>query len=146
MIKSILVPVEASPSETGIKAIHMARDMARAYGGKLVLLHVLEELPGYVAAQLPKDTYANARKGAEDGLKDVAKEHGLGGDTEIVLLDGNPSAEILDYAEKTGAEMIVIASHNPGLQHFFLGSVAARVVRHADCSVMVVRGPGGDDD
>ena len=42
-------------------------------------------------------------------------------------------------AEDDKVDLIIIASHKPGLQDYFLGSTAARVVRHASCSVLVVR-------
>jgi nucleotide-binding universal stress UspA family protein len=48
--------------------------------------------------------------------------------------------EILVRAERTKCDLIVMASHRPELQDYLLGPNAARVVRHAKCSVMVVRG------
>ena len=55
------------------------------------------------------------------------------------MRDGQPAREILDYAGEIGADLIVVASHDPGFADFFLGSVAASVVRHAHCSVLVAR-------
>jgi len=53
---------------------------------------------------------------------------------------GNPSAEIIDYAEEHAIDLIVIPSNGrTGLPRFFLGSVAARVVRFAQCPVLVIR-------
>ena len=59
---------------------------------------------------------------------------------------GVPTAEVQRFAltlfavvTLAGAAMIVIASHDPGLADYLLGSVAARVVRHAHCSVLVTR-------
>ena len=46
---------------------------------------------------------------------------------------------ILAAAEERNADLIVIASHRPGLQQFLLGSTASRVVRHATCTVFVKR-------
>ena len=55
-------------------------------------------------------------------------------------LTEQPSArDILDFANEAGVDLIVIASHDPGLADYLLGSVAARVVRHAHCSVFVTR-------
>jgi len=42
-------------------------------------------------------------------------------------------------AKEKDVDLIIIASHRPGLQDYFLGSTAAKVVRHATCSVLVVR-------
>ena len=47
--------------------------------------------------------------------------------------------EVLEEAKEFGADLIVMSSHDPGLRTYFIGSNAAQVVRHAHCSVMVVR-------
>ena len=60
-------------------------------------------------------------------------------DIEAVILNGHAGREIPGYAEKIGADCIVIGSHKPGLEDFFLGSTSARVVRHAKCAVHVLR-------
>jgi hypothetical protein len=46
---------------------------------------------------------------------------------------------ILEKSAQKSAELIIVASHQPELQNYFLGSTAAKVVRHATCSVLVVR-------
>ncbi|MDH3229370.1 MAG: universal stress protein [Alphaproteobacteria bacterium] len=138
-IKTILVPIDVAQTQAAAAALELARDMARTHGATLVLLNVLEQVPGYVAAQLPKSFHENALSDAAARLKEIAAGHGLAKSAEIVVRDGHPSTEILEYANSIGADMIVIASHDPGLADYFLGSVAARVVRHAHCSVLVVR-------
>ena len=52
---------------------------------------------------------------------------------------GHPYKTILEMAKEKDAELIIVASHKPDLQDYFLGSTAAKVVRHATCSVLVVR-------
>ncbi len=56
-----------------------------------------------------------------------------------VVVTGNVYEEILRVARADGASLIVIGAHKPDFHDFLLGPNAARVVRHADCSVMVVR-------
>ncbi|ENT3205198.1 universal stress protein, partial [Salmonella enterica] len=46
---------------------------------------------------------------------------------------------ILEMAKKLPADMVIIASHRPDITTYLLGSNAAAVVRHAECSVLVVR-------
>jgi nucleotide-binding universal stress UspA family protein len=142
-IKTILVPIDVAQTEAAATALELARDMAKTHAAGVVLLNVLEQVPGYVAAQLPKSFHDDALADATGRLKEMAARHGLAESAKIVVRDGHPSTEILEYAEKIGADMIVIASHDPGLADYFLGSVAARVVRHAHCSVLVVRRPEG---
>jgi len=61
-------------------------------------------------------------------------ENGVG-----VLIEGHSGQTILEWAEANEVDCIVIMSHQPGLQDYFLGNKAGRVVRHARCSVHVVR-------
>jgi len=56
------------------------------------------------------------------------------------VMVGNPSSEIIDYAEGNQIDLIVISSHGrTGLSRFLLGSVAERIVRFATCPVLVLR-------
>lgn len=56
------------------------------------------------------------------------------------VLEGSPAAEIIQEAKRWHADMIVMGSHGrTGFEHFFLGSVAERVVAHAPCSVSIVK-------
>ena len=48
-------------------------------------------------------------------------------------------AEILGVAEKAEVDLVVIGSHRPAMKDYLLGTNAARVVRHARCSVLVAR-------
>ncbi len=60
-------------------------------------------------------------------------------DTRRSVGYGTVYEEILKIAKETGCDMIVNASHRPELKDYLLGPNAARVVRHAGCSDMVVR-------
>ena len=60
-------------------------------------------------------------------------------DVTPVVVDGHSARTILDYAEEHGVDCIVMASHRPDITDYFLGSTAARVVRHAACAVHVLR-------
>jgi len=141
MIRKILVPLPVDAANSGSEAVAMAVDIAKSGGSKIVLLHVNEIMPGYVSAHLPGDFTRKAVDASVADLTAAAKAHGIGDEAEIVVRDGNPAAEILEYANDSGIDMIVMASHDPGLADYLLGSVAARVVRHAHCSVLVVRHP-----
>ena len=72
----------------------------------------------------------------------MAFEHGGGAflvPYGVALLLAGIPLMILEYAKKIEADLIVIASHRPDLLDYFLGSTAARVVRHAECAVLVDR-------
>lgn len=56
-----------------------------------------------------------------------------------IVAEGNVYEAILKMAERTRADLIVLGAHRPELSDYLLGPNAARVVRHAKCSVLVVR-------
>ena len=139
MIEKILVPLPVEASKSAVPAVEMASEIAKAHGAKIILLHVVENIPAYVSVHLPAELRKNVIASAREDLEAVAKNHGLDDSTEILVREGNPGADILDYANENGIDMIVMSSHDPGMADYLLGSVAARVVRHAHCSVLVVR-------
>ena len=55
------------------------------------------------------------------------------------VVEGHSGRTILEYANEYRNDLIIIASHRPGLEDYFLGSTASHVVRHASCAVHVVR-------
>ncbi|MDJ0609508.1 MAG: universal stress protein [Kiloniellales bacterium] len=138
MIKTILVPIDTGEKQAGAAALGLAASIAKAQGAKLVLLNVVEKVPGYLVSQLPSEFHEKALEDAEAALGELADRHGLS-TAEVVVRAGLPSSEILECAGEIKADMIVVASHDPGLVDYLLGSVAARVVRHAHCSVLVAR-------
>lgn len=59
---------------------------------------------------------------------------------ETLAIWGNPPAEICRIARERSVDLIVMGTHGrTGLAHMLIGSVAERVVRHAPCSVLIVR-------
>ena len=136
MYNTILVPIELSHKGSGINAIKIAKKLINN-GGDILLVSVLEYTPTSVEYQLPNDTRDNIRRQALAELKNIAKENGFGLNVEI--MSGHAANYILSAAETHSADLIIIASHKPGLSDYFLGSTAARIVRHAQCPVLVDR-------
>lgn len=139
MFKNILVPVDLAHLEKGTALIDRVKQVAGRHDGKLTLLNVVPEIPGFVIGQLPKGVYEKMMSDAEAALQDLVKKHGLAASTEIKIERGHPAHQILHVATKTHADLILVASHQPGLSDYLLGSTAGKVVRHAQCSVLVVR-------
>lgn len=107
-------------------------------GGKIVLVHVIDEIPQYAAARIPTEFMSNRQREAQAELEALAQ--GAGGDNiSVVIRNGTPSAGILGTAAEVKADLIMIASHKPGFSDYFIGSTATRVVRHAQTSVLVMR-------
>jgi nucleotide-binding universal stress UspA family protein len=136
MPKTIIVPVALAQIEKAQAMLDVARLLGGA-DGEIVLVTVIEEVPGYVAAELPAGLLENAADEARGELRTLARNAGM--ELAVEVRKGNPATAILAVASERNADVIVIASHRPGLQDYFLGSTAARVVRHAKCSVHVIR-------
>lgn len=136
MYKTIVVAVDISHGELGKGLLEKAVQLLDE-GGKIRLLHVLEEIPSYIAAEMPRDLTDKRNAEARVELKVLAQAMKVDADIEVRL--GAASGQILQCAEDNDADLIMIASHRPGLSDYFIGSTAARVVRHAQCSVLISR-------
>ncbi|MFT4783624.1 MAG: nucleotide-binding universal stress UspA family protein [Paracoccaceae bacterium] len=117
------------------RAFETARAL-KAENGMIYAVHVYEPLQGsasaYVTDEAVNQAYSKAKE-TLDGRVNKAP------DVEAVLLKGHSGRAITDYAHDIGADCIIVGSHKPGLKDFLLGSTAARIVRHAPCSVVVLR-------
>ena len=135
MYRNILVPVAPDHGGHTDRAISIAKAI-RDEGGTITLLTVSEQIPAYVSQYLPAGQIEKNRAEAKARLEEDAK--GAEG-MKVEVGTGNAGVVIAEYADENDIDLIVIASHRPGLQDYLLGSTAARVVRHAGCSVHVVR-------
>ncbi|PLW75696.1 universal stress protein [Cohaesibacter celericrescens] len=135
MYKNILVPIALDHDHSPTGALEAVKALADDTAN-IILLHVFDIVPAYVASQVPPDVRKEARKYVLDELEAIAKTIP---NATVASDDGNAGTVIVDYAEEHDVDLIVVASHRPGMQDYFLGSTAARVVRHAPCSVHVIR-------
>lgn len=135
MYKKVLIPVDLDHEELVPPKLEIARRLL-APGGKITMITVLESVPGYVSEFVmdrPENHLTQKVGEALRKLGDGAE------DIDIHVCTGKPGVEIAQYASDSGAELIIVGSHRPGLRDYFLGSTAARVVRRAPCSVLVAR-------
>ncbi len=135
MYNNILVPVAPDHGETVANSLRAARALLSP-GGRITVLTVLEAIPSYVAQYLPQD---QQDRNLAETRQELAAEFAGQADVTVKAATGHAAQTILDEAEAGGHDCIIIASHRPGLQDYFLGSTAARVVRHAQCGVHVLR-------
>lgn len=105
-------------------------------GCEITAVHAYEPLQGSVRSFVSDEDLSKARSEVEASLKKRVENYP---NVKAVSIDGHPGRALVDYAKDNGADCIIIGSHKPGLSDYFLGSTAARVVRHADCSVHVLR-------
>ncbi len=95
--------------------------------------------PG-VLAKVVEGEKTSAKVYLDKIVKDLGEK---GISAKSVVLNGEPAQTVLDYAEKNGAELIVMSSHGrSGPARWAMGSVAERVRQHAKLPVLVVAAPG----
>ena len=136
MYKKIIVPIEIGALDRGEKAFRKASTLLDT-GGEIMLLNVVEDVPTYVAIDLPTELIQNAIDDAEQKLGMLIRTSGI--PARIEIGHGRPAHSILAAAETHGADLIIVASHVPDFSNYFIGATADRVVRHAKCSVLVDR-------
>ncbi len=141
-IRQILAPTDFS--ECSKQAVAYAYELAQAFGAKLLLLHVIEELPSYIGF-IPQGgvamILANLERQAQLDFAEVLPE-AEAAEVEVTrqAVVGYPSHEIVKVAAAEKVDLIVIATHGrTGFSHLVMGSVAERVVRTAPCPVMTIR-------
>ena len=136
MFNTILVPIDMAHLAEGKATIDIAVKQADA-GAKIILLNVVEDIPTWAAVELPVNLVDTSLQTARNELQAIANASGVSMVAEART--GHPYKTILQVADEKQVDLIIVASHQPGLQDYFLGSTAAKVVRHAQCSVMVIR-------
>lgn len=135
MYKNILVPMDFDEEHDAKTSFDMAQVLAEE-GAQITILHVIEPIPTFAMAQIPPEVYANTRKEIDKKMQAMGAAFPK---AKTVLASGHAGRAIVDYAKEHEVDCIVIASHRPGLENYFLGSTADRVVRHAKCAVHVMR-------
>lgn len=135
MYKNILIPIVYDPDGVPEAALDVARQL-RDEGAQVTLLHVIEELPNYATSYVAIDYIEQSRQQVTERVTEVA---GMIEGGKPVVVHGHSARTILGYAEDNGVDCIIVSSHKPGVQDYFLGGTAARVVRYAQCAVHVIR-------
>ncbi|MCD9148703.1 universal stress protein [Pseudophaeobacter flagellatus] len=136
MYHNILVPISFDPERDVTAPLKLAQILATP-DAKITLLHVVEQVPSYAISYLPTEYMAQARAALQqelDGLAKTLPDQAVG-----QVIEGHSGRSILDWAEQNKPDLIIMASHRPGMQDLLLGSTASQVVRHAACAVHVVR-------
>lgn len=138
MYSRILVPVDLDEPSSWSKAVPSAFALADAFKASATLCTIVPNTVALVEAQWSQLTLRKLLEVAQAKLALLANDLGRP-DMEREVGVGNISRAILEIAEKTGTDLIVLSSHRPEMKDWLIGANADRVVRHAKCSVFVVR-------
>ena len=142
MVQRIVLPLDLDEEGSWRKALPTAIGLARHSGAEL---HVMTVVPNdhfrmtVVAQLIPEGYEERIIEDAKQRLSDLLKQHAEGVPVQQAVRRGSIYKEILRYARDTEADLVVMAAHRPEMRDYLLGPNAAQIVRHADCSVWVVR-------
>jgi len=135
IVNRVLVATDFS--ECADKAVELACEMAQKFAAELHIVHVIKDALPYHGYDIdcPDDIRQQL-----DALPGPAWESQLTVTRSVRV--GPPPSEIVTDAQEREAALIVVGTHgHSGLKSLFLGSVAERVVRAAECPVLTVRHP-----
>lgn len=142
MYQRILVPVDGS--ETSNKALVAALQLARESGGRVRIVHALDELAYLTGYEFSADLLKVAREYATKVLADameMAKAAGVPADSRLMETPGGRLGELVaDEARGWEADLVVVGTHGRhGMSRVLLGSGAEQVLRLAPVPVLAVR-------
>ena len=140
MFKTVLVALDLEHGEHNDRLLSAAKDFADANGANVHLLNVVPAAPAIVSQFLHENFEQMASGQVQNELTRLGSKLDLKtGKVSTLIRFGIVYEEVIAAAEQLGADLIVTGSHKPDVSDFLLGSNAARVVRHAACSVLVIR-------
>ena len=136
--------VAVDRSKESMTAVDRSIQIAKQNDAELIAVNILQ-LP-IMSPYTPVVLNSAIEKGITetdewfDGIREQAAEKGINIKTKMIRIFGSPSSEIVDFAEKENADLIVMGTKGRGkLKKVLLGSTAFGVVMNAPCTVMVVR-------
>ncbi len=143
MTQNIVALIDLDDESSWRKALPSAIDYARHVGARL---HVLTIVPDgilrmtAVAQLIPEDYERKLLDDARQRLAALVKKHATDDvQLEQVVSFGSVYKEALRFARDVKADLIVVGAHKPEMTDYLLGPNAGQIVRHATCSVWVVR-------
>lgn len=138
MYRRILIPIDLSHADKLDKALDAGADLAKRHGAQVTYVGVASDAPGSGGARTPED-FAQKMK---DFATAQAEKHGIDA-TGTAIFCNDPAVELNDALlaaiKDTGSDLVVMASHVPGVPEHFFGSHGGATASHAKVSVFVVR-------
>lgn len=146
-LKQILVATDFGDASEA--ALDYGRELARAFGARLTLLHVADNvMAGTIGIEGYVGSYPDFQRSIEESAKrqldsQLTEEDRREFDAVPVLrTSASPALAIVAHAREAGTDLIIMGTHGRGpMAHLVMGSVAERVVRTAPCPVLTVKHP-----
>ena len=140
-MKNILVSIDGS--EYSKRAMLKAKEIAKAFDSNIVLLNVRNTIIPYLAFE-ETQKYYHMLKDNSEALLQVAKKHfsDMEDKVQVVSLEGDTAAEIIDYAQNNDIDLVVMGSMGLSagvIQGFLLGSITNKVVHGIKKPILIVK-------
>jgi nucleotide-binding universal stress UspA family protein len=140
--KRILFPTDLTDASEN--AFPSALSLARQYGAKLYVIHVVDtghEAAGFYVPHLSFERlHGELRQGAEGMLKKFCRRRLRGFEgCETHILEGEPYREIIKFVNDNKIDLVVMGTFGKGrMDRFMFGSTTERVMRKVNCPLLVV--------
>lgn len=131
--RRLMVPVDMRHRENSAKSIETAAALAASSGGELLLMTAANPLGKHLT-----DSPESDEKAFGSWVEELSQRYGRP-ITAIFRSHESPEWAILQECRERGVDLVVMASHDPRLADHIFGSHASHIVRHAPCSVLVMR-------
>ncbi|QPQ54955.1 universal stress protein [Allosphingosinicella flava] len=139
MFSHILLPLDLDEPSSWRAALPVALSLARHFRARLTLYTVISNAHAAAKAEWSAIGYRELLSVAEARLANLASEIREPPEISTRVGSGNIWRSIIGDARELGADLIVMSAHRPEMKDYLIGAHAAGVVRHADCSVFIVR-------
>lgn len=141
MANKLLVPIDLNQEEVLDPVFKAVTELAAAHDAEVDLLTVVPNLDAGIFPYVSQDLLQQTLDAAHERIREIGQARlGDSGPTWRAEAQIGPIARtIVDTAEDKGSDLIVMASHDPGVLDILLGSVADQVLRRAHCSVLILR-------
>jgi len=141
MYKNIPLAIDLNDETSCRKPLLSAVELARTFGARLHVLTVVRDVEAILEARAATIAYEVIVSDLQNRIATLIRRADATDLKPNVLVTHGASiyAEIFGAAEEAEADLVVVGSHRPAMKDYLLGTNAARVVRHACCSVLVAR-------
>jgi len=141
MFKHILYPVDITEEGSWKESLPVVIEQAKAFNAQLHIMTVVSDYGMSIVQQyFPTGSVEQVVEQTSKSLHKFIDEHIPDGITlQSIVAKGSVYECIIKTAEKINADLIVMSAHKPGLKDYLLGPNSAKVVRHSNRSVLVVR-------
>lgn len=142
MYTNILLPIDLQDNSSWERSLPIAVEYCEAFNS---ILHIMTVIPDsgmsivnhYFSKEAVQRVIQETKDKLHDFVRDNVKEGGV--KVQHIVTTGSVYESIITTAKKVNADLIIMSAHRPELKDYLLGPNAARVVRHSDKSVLVVR-------